>query len=223
MAKRDRGGITRRRILEAAAAVFEKEGYQAATVTEIIDRAGVTKGALYFHFPSKEDLVDGIFDSQDFRVSVPPQTVKLQELIDTVRVCAYRLHTETLVRAGFRLALDARRRSPLAGVSPFKEWTADMQRTLRAAESQGELLPHIEPAKTARLCVSAFVGLQLMAENTEENEDIPEQLAVLLCHLLSSIAVPPVLTGLDLSPSRCHVLEEAGAASEGPEAPASLV
>ena len=223
MAKRGRGGITRRRILEAAAAVFEKEGYQAATVTEIIDRAGVTKGALYFHFPSKEELVDGIFDCQDFGVSVPPQTVKLQELIDTVHVCAHRLHTETLVRAGFRLSLDARSRSPLAGVSPFREWTADMLRTLRAAESQGELLPHIEPAKTARLCVSAFVGLQLMAENAEEDEGSPEQLAVLLCHLLSSIAVPPVLTGLDLSPSRCHVLEEADAASEGPEAPASLV
>lgn len=234
MTKSDRGSVTRRRILEAAAEVFEREGYQAATVTDIIEQAGVTKGALYFHFPSKEGLVEGIFASQDFGVCVPQRVIKLQELIDTVHVYVFRLRTETLFRAGFRLSLDARGRNSLADVSPFKEWKADMLRTLRAAASQGELLPHIEPLEEARLWVSTFMGFHLMSESSKlmsessqsesthsdhastesdssglvsselvsEDPEDPGGLGFLLCHLLSSIAVPSVLAGLDLSSER---------------------
>ncbi|MFD6749883.1 TetR family transcriptional regulator, partial [Streptomyces anthocyanicus] len=59
MAKQDRAIRTRQTILDAAAQVFEKQGYQAATITEILKVAGVTKGALYFHFQSKEELALG--------------------------------------------------------------------------------------------------------------------------------------------------------------------
>ncbi|MFD6414028.1 TetR family transcriptional regulator, partial [Nocardia asteroides] len=51
--KQDRAIRTRRNILEAAAKIFEERGYQAATIAEILGAAGVTKGALYFHFSSK--------------------------------------------------------------------------------------------------------------------------------------------------------------------------
>lgn len=54
--KQDRSVRTRQTILSAAARVFEERGYQMATISEILTAAGVTKGALYFHFPSKEDL-----------------------------------------------------------------------------------------------------------------------------------------------------------------------
>ncbi len=55
----DRAILTRQAILTAAAGVFEERGYRAATISEILARAGVTRGALYFHFPSKEDLAEG--------------------------------------------------------------------------------------------------------------------------------------------------------------------
>ncbi|GAB2786402.1 ScbR family autoregulator-binding transcription factor [Streptomyces daliensis] len=209
MAKRDRGIITRRRILEAAAEVFEKEGYQAATVTEIVEVANVTKGALYFHFPSKEDLVQGIFDAQDLDVLVRPQPVKLQELVDGTYIFARRLATESLIRASVRISLDSRTRQGLADRSPFKEWTACVLRSLRAAEAQGELLPHVKPAETADLCVSAFAGLQLTTRAPHEDEDLPRRLSVLLHHLLPSIAVPAILAALDLSPDRLDALDGA--------------
>lgn len=64
MAKQDRAIRTRRAILEAAAIVFEKQGFQAATITDILKMAGVTKGALYFHFQSKEALAHGVLNEQ---------------------------------------------------------------------------------------------------------------------------------------------------------------
>ena len=47
---------TRQRILDAAAAVFSEQGYQAR-LSDIAERAGMKAGSLYYHFDSREDLV----------------------------------------------------------------------------------------------------------------------------------------------------------------------
>jgi AcrR family transcriptional regulator len=47
---------TKERVLSAALDVFAERGYHAATVEEIAERAGMTKGAVYYWFRDKEDL-----------------------------------------------------------------------------------------------------------------------------------------------------------------------
>ena len=46
-----------RALLEAAYRVFGARGYRATRLEEVADAAGVTKGAIYYHFDSKEDLL----------------------------------------------------------------------------------------------------------------------------------------------------------------------
>ena len=53
---------TRERILEAAEAVFADNGYHDAIVDEIGRRTSLSKGGLYFHFPSKEGLFFAVMD-----------------------------------------------------------------------------------------------------------------------------------------------------------------
>jgi|TARA_B110000495_G_scaffold173029_1_gene162316 AcrR family transcriptional regulator len=53
---------TRERILEAAEAVFADNGYHEALVDEIGKKTSMSKGGLYFHFPSKEDLFFAVMD-----------------------------------------------------------------------------------------------------------------------------------------------------------------
>jgi len=52
----DRGGETRRRILDVAAEAFAERGYAGTSLSEVLKASGVTKGGFYFHFPSKEAL-----------------------------------------------------------------------------------------------------------------------------------------------------------------------
>ncbi|MGH2834095.1 MAG: TetR/AcrR family transcriptional regulator [Solirubrobacteraceae bacterium] len=53
---------TRRALIEAAAEVFAREGFAAARVEEIAERAHLTTGALYAHFQSKQGLFLAVFD-----------------------------------------------------------------------------------------------------------------------------------------------------------------
>ncbi|PSR24827.1 MAG: TetR family transcriptional regulator [Sulfobacillus thermosulfidooxidans] len=48
------------RLIEAATHLFAERGYDATSVAEIVESAGVTKGALYHYFQSKEDLLEAI-------------------------------------------------------------------------------------------------------------------------------------------------------------------
>src|SRR5271154_5122899 len=50
--------ITRRLILEAAAALFREKGYAEVSLREIAQAAGMKTGSLYYHFESKESLVE---------------------------------------------------------------------------------------------------------------------------------------------------------------------
>src|SRR4249920_2934421 len=56
-----RGGATRERLLHAAVELLEEGGYAAASVAAITARSNVAAGALYRHFPSKEELFVEVF------------------------------------------------------------------------------------------------------------------------------------------------------------------
>src|SRR5216117_2644416 len=64
VARQERAERTRGRILDAAAAVFDERGFSGASLSDILARAGVTKGALYFHFSSKEELAKYLVEEQ---------------------------------------------------------------------------------------------------------------------------------------------------------------
>ncbi|MFH8623481.1 TetR/AcrR family transcriptional regulator [Streptomyces vietnamensis] len=53
----------RREILDTAAEVFAAQGYDATTVRRIADAAGLLAGSLYYHFDSKESMLDEILAS----------------------------------------------------------------------------------------------------------------------------------------------------------------
>jgi AcrR family transcriptional regulator len=62
MAPQARSETTRQKLLDAAIDLFTQVGYAAAGLGEIIERTGMTKGALYHHFDSKEALATAIIE-----------------------------------------------------------------------------------------------------------------------------------------------------------------
>ncbi|WP_414167993.1 ScbR family autoregulator-binding transcription factor [Streptoverticillium reticulum] len=212
MARQERALRTRQAVLEAAAEVFADRGYEAATITEILDRAGVTKGALYFHFPSKEDLARDVLEHA---VTEPPpeQLIKLQSFVDTGLILAHRLPREPLLRGAARIAADqsAQRFFGL----PWPVWVEHTAAVLAAAKEQGEVLPHVDPVLTAQTMVGAFTGTQLFSEAADGMADLERRTALLYELILPGIAAPGVLGRLDTSPERgARLVEESGREAE---------
>jgi AcrR family transcriptional regulator len=52
---------TKERVLDAAVDLFAQQGYDGTSVTQVIERAGLTKGGFYHHFASKEDLLYEVY------------------------------------------------------------------------------------------------------------------------------------------------------------------
>ncbi|HEX2301961.1 MAG TPA: ScbR family autoregulator-binding transcription factor, partial [Pseudonocardiaceae bacterium] len=171
MAKQDRAIRTRQAILSAAAKVFEERGYRAATISEILSTAGVTKGALYFHFESKEALALGVLSEQDQKFVVPPRECKIQEFVDVMMLHAHQLQNDAMVRAGVRLTLDQRAEG-LDRSGPFLRWQEVGEDLLTQAQAQGELLPQVRPAESAAVAVGAFAGVQAMSQALTDYQDL---------------------------------------------------
>ncbi|MEU1852741.1 ScbR family autoregulator-binding transcription factor [Streptomyces sp. NPDC019990] len=201
MAKQDRAIRTRQTILSAAAKVFEERGYQAATISEILTVAGVTKGALYFHFPSKEHLAEGVLAEQNQKLPIPDRAFKVQQLVDTVMLHAHRLQTDPMVRAGVRLSLDQQAQD-LDRSGPFVRWSEVGTTLLEKAKAQGELLPHVTPSETADVLVGSFAGIQAMSQAGCEYQDLPGRVSSLLQHVLPSVVMPSVLASVDITEDR---------------------
>ncbi|MCL4395797.1 MAG: TetR/AcrR family transcriptional regulator [Chloroflexi bacterium] len=51
-----------RQILNAAMKVFARSGFQAASMDDIVTEAGLSKGALYWYFKSKDTIISGVLD-----------------------------------------------------------------------------------------------------------------------------------------------------------------
>ncbi|MGW1892746.1 ScbR family autoregulator-binding transcription factor [Streptomyces sp. NPDC002004] len=213
MPKQDRAIRTRQTILEAAAQVFEEHGYQAATITQILRVAGVTKGALYFHFQSKEELAQGVLAAQDRSLQGPRRPCRMQELVDVIALHTYQLETSPMVRASVRLSMN-QHAGELDRSGPFARWGDVVRELLEGARAQGELLPHVDTAQTADVFVGAYAGVQAMSDALSSYQDLGVRVAALLRHVMPSVVVPSVLPSLDFSPDRgARVFEEIGAPS----------
>jgi AcrR family transcriptional regulator len=62
--QRERRAETRRRLLDAAAGEFARDGYHGASLEGIADRAGYSKGALYYNFSGKEEIFLALLDER---------------------------------------------------------------------------------------------------------------------------------------------------------------
>ncbi len=81
-----KGDETKQEILRAAEQLFCQKGYEAASMQEIVQLAGVSKGGIYHHFASKEEIVQQLGCQQAQRAATQAQEALAQETADMARL-----------------------------------------------------------------------------------------------------------------------------------------
>jgi AcrR family transcriptional regulator len=67
--QRERSEATTARLVAAARELFAAQGYGDTLLDDVVDAAGVTKGALYHHFAGKRELFEAVFDREQRRLA----------------------------------------------------------------------------------------------------------------------------------------------------------
>ncbi|MEV0446179.1 TetR/AcrR family transcriptional regulator [Streptomyces spectabilis] len=144
---------TRSALIEVAAAHFYARGARSTGLVEISQEAGVSKGALYFHFSSKEELVATILrDARDqahalVRQYLGESGLHPGDLGRFTAAFARELRHNVVLRAGLRLESDGEGEPP----TMRQEWIAYLHRHLSRAEGGSRQLAKLISAVTIGL------------------------------------------------------------------------
>lgn len=164
MAQQERAERTRRALINGAARAIDLYGYEGASLAVICAAAGVTKGALMYHFPAKDDLVRAV-RTEALRTTakaldaIPRAGVRpLQAAVDMTHAVAGRLGHDPVVRAGARLTREFVHYPDGSG-----SWTDPVHEELAAA-----LTGSADPRETAAQLVYSLIGMDVCLRADED-------------------------------------------------------
>lgn len=203
--KQERAARTRIAIANAAAEVFSEYGFSGATVTKIAQRAGVTLGALYFHFESKETLAREIIRQQQQRVNPRLDSEGLQHAADVTLTWAHQVLHDPYLLAGTRLAIE---QEPfiLPKWNSQWQWTQVLLQDLAVAHGRRELRKGVDLNTVAKVVVYACTGAQMHAHLETDQWELPRRIREIWMTLLPAIATPSAIRRIQLDESRGIIL-----------------
>ncbi|MGW0537942.1 ScbR family autoregulator-binding transcription factor [Streptomyces sp. NPDC003032] len=165
MTKQERAARTRDSLIRSAAETFERYGYVQAKLADISASAGVSQGALHFHFENKAAVAATVESSagvslrREAWLSQLPGMNALQRLTNTSHALAGRLRRDVVARAGFKLSCEA---PHSAGPTLPQEWRVCVRQLLAEASQESLLVKEAEPAEVADTIVAATTGFELL-------------------------------------------------------------
>ncbi|MFI8326324.1 ScbR family autoregulator-binding transcription factor [Streptomyces sp. NPDC085529] len=199
--QQDRALKTREAIVMGAAEVFDEFGFSGASISRIMKRAGVSQGAMYFHFKSKEDLALAVMNAQPETVIPRLDSHGLQRIVDMTFVWAWQIQNDVLLRAGVRLTNEQDGTS-VRDASPYTDWAQILEVTLREAQYDGELRESVDVVRLSEFLVSACTGMQMYSNAVSGRRDLPERTVAMWRILLPGVAPERIAESIDLDVNR---------------------
>jgi TetR/AcrR family transcriptional repressor of nem operon len=174
-----KGEQTRRKIVEAAAPIFNKHGYEGSSLSDLMKATGLKKGGIYRHFSSKEELAAEAFD-YTWETAWNARSLHVDEKANGI---------EKLKQL---IASFIEHRSPVAGGCPIlntavdaddgnvvlrthvakalRSWLSRLQTIVDQAQASGETRRGVDPQAVATLIVASLEGALMMSRIQRNDE-----------------------------------------------------
>ena len=163
--KQERAVRTRQALIRSAAEAFERHGYVEARLSDISSNAGVSAGALHFHFENKAALASTVEASAAVMLRRAAQGAQhpgmnaLQRLISTSQALAEQFRRDIVVSAGFRLYCETPHRT---GLDLRGEWLECIHQLLTAAGEENLLTGEIRQQDAATSIAAVTAGFEVL-------------------------------------------------------------
>jgi len=194
-----RGEQSRRELVSIAIDCFSRYGYQGTSIDRIARAAGVTKGALYYHFKDKEALLFGALDDRigGFERVVVERVTRLRDpvaaLYAVADICIEQATRSNHRRFMLTLMVEALDTYPALSerfqqmMRRFREFLAN---TVRIGQSKGLFRREVEPALAAQLFVSALFGTEIQYYQDPQAIALPESMHAATDQLCAWLETP---------------------------------
>jgi len=160
---------TRTQLMNSAVKLFSSHGFNAASVDDICKDAGVSKGAFYHHFESKQALflalLDGWLDTIDSAIEASREKSAPETFLQITEAFPYIFGS-----AGEHLPmflefwLQASRDETIwqASIAPYRRYHKEFTQLIKKGVEEGSFI-EVDPELTARMIVAMAMGLLLQS------------------------------------------------------------
>ncbi|TGK30532.1 TetR/AcrR family transcriptional regulator [Leptospira yasudae] len=171
--------VRRESILSAAMRCFFSKGFEKTSVQDIAETAGLTKGGIYFHFESKEEIRDTLireflnlerFGFQDPEVLSLSPHLRMKEYLERLANrltiegnCSPRLFAEA-TSSGGRMEKEI--------VAFYDSLESVFAKTIQEGQNQGSIVNSMPAVLIARTILAVFDGLQIQADISPSQRDL---------------------------------------------------
>ncbi|MFI9506059.1 TetR family transcriptional regulator [Nocardia sp. NPDC052566] len=194
--QQERARRTRAAIIRSAAVEFGKSGYAAASLNRILEGSRATKGAMYFHFDSKEDLARAVLETavDRYRSSAERWLARtdlgaLDTLHGMIDEMALRLEHDIIVQAEFRLIIEPDFYRDVQSGGGRILGRATRVLAVRAID-QGQLRPDADPDRFTRTLAAALAGQRYMLDLVGPPVDLRSRFEEALEVVIDSMSTP---------------------------------
>jgi len=182
---------------------FSRHGYQGTTIDRIARAAGVTKGALYYHFKDKEELLLGALDDRigGFERRVIERVTALKDpvaaLYAVAEICVEQATISNHRRFILTLMVEALDTHPELSerfrgmMRRFREFLAN---TVAIGQRKSVFRKDVEPGLAAQLFVGALFGTEIQYYQDPDAIDLRESMNAVVDQFRSWLAAAPSST-----------------------------
>jgi TetR/AcrR family transcriptional repressor of nem operon len=193
-----KGEQTRKKIVQAAAPIFNQRGYEGSSLNDLMEATGLQKGGIYRHFASKEELAAEAFDYT-------------WEAVWSARLLHVDEKASGIDKLKQLIANFVEHRSPIPGGCPIlntavdaddgnavlrarvakalRSWVGRVQAFVEEAQEQRGAPPRVDPKAVATMIVASLEGAFMMSRIQRNDEALRHVQSHLNLYLDSEVAV----------------------------------
>ncbi len=202
MTRQDTSTERKNHILDAAATIFARRGYHQTRMDDIVKESGLSKGAIYWYFKSKDDLFTALIErifSQEVRETQAlldadtPIALRLLRFTRMVIHDMYQFETLGVLPLIYEFYAETFRHEKLQYfLQTYYHTTGDLlSQLLQQGIEQGEIRP-IDPQQTSFTIIALYEGTILLWVFHQHQFNLEHQLLTSMHQLLTGLLVEPI-------------------------------
>jgi TetR/AcrR family transcriptional repressor of nem operon len=194
-----KGDETRQRIVQQAAALFNRRGFEGASLAELMEATGLEKGGIYRHFDSKEQLAVEAFDyawrsAFDLRTH---DVAAVESSVDKLKLLIANFVERVPAVAGgcplMNTAIDSDDGNPALrrrARGALRQWQRLVEKIVAIGLERGEIRRKTDPRKLATLVISSLEGALAISRLEQNRAALADIRDHLYDHLETQVRAP---------------------------------